>query len=59
MNPVMVYQLQGAYSYERIEDPEIKYERYIKDEVIESWIEHCLQNVIPYTHIKITIEVSK
>ena len=49
MQPVFTYQLQGPYSYERIDEPEIMYERYVRDELIDEWLEHCLQNVIPYT----------
>jgi hypothetical protein len=57
--PVFIFQLQGPYSYERIDEPEIIYERFVKDELIDAWLEHVLQNVIPYTHVRITVEVMK
>lgn len=59
MTPVFIFQLQGPYSYERIDEPEIIYERYVKDELIDEWLEHVLQNVLPHTQVRIIVEVMK
>lgn len=55
--PIITYQLQGQYSYERETEPEIEYLRFIAEKPIDEWIEHALQLVIPYTHVRLVLEV--
>ncbi len=71
LRPVITYPLQGSYSYERHEGPEILCQRCVNDRHIEEWIEHSLQLVRPYTQgrlrsymvwtylVKITIKWNK
>ncbi|MCL6597916.1 MAG: hypothetical protein K6T81_04180 [Alicyclobacillus macrosporangiidus] len=57
LRPVITYQLQGPYSYETHEEPELTFQRYVNDRDIEEWFEHALQLVRPYTQVRLTLEV--
>lgn len=57
IKPVITYRLQGPYSYERITEPDIEYVRSIREKEINEWLEHAFQLIVPYSHVRLTLEV--
>lgn len=59
MNETKTYTfiLTGPYTYEREEEPEIAYERFLAEANVGEWIEHVFRVVLPGTTCRIIVEV--
>jgi hypothetical protein len=58
-NPYITHVLQGPYFYERKEGSDVGYDYFIDDEAIDEWLEHALKHVLPYTYVRLVLEVYK